>query len=156
MQMTFKQVSKHFNEIFLKIVPQGTAHLVMRTNDNFEEEDRQRRLDRNPQDVTSVEEYTGVGIRVSFAGKTNEKLVPSSEETDILKIEGFVGKPEFAKKNRGEQFFFVNDRYIKSGYLHHAVMNAYEGILREGTQPSYFLYLTRYKTALLILLREQI
>jgi DNA mismatch repair protein MutL len=77
-----------------------------------------------------------------FAGKTNEKLVPTSEETDILKIEGFVGKPEFAKKNRGEQFFFVNDRYIKSGYLHHAVMNAYEGILREGTQPSYFLYLT--------------
>ena len=77
-----------------------------------------------------------------FAGKTNEKLVPASEETDILKIEGFVGKPEFAKKNRGEQFFFVNDRYIKSGYLHHAVMNAYEGILREGTQPSYFLYLT--------------
>ena len=44
MQMTFKQVSKHFNEIFLKIVPQGTAHLVMRTNDNFEEEDRQRRV----------------------------------------------------------------------------------------------------------------
>jgi structural maintenance of chromosome 3 (chondroitin sulfate proteoglycan 6) len=72
MQMTFKQVSKHFNEIFLKIVPQGTAHLVMRTNDNFEEEDRQRRLDRNQQDATSVEEYTGVGIRVSFAGKTNE------------------------------------------------------------------------------------
>ena len=77
-----------------------------------------------------------------FAGKTNEKLVPASEETDILKVEGFVGKPEFAKKNRGEQFFFVNDRYIKSGYLHHAIMNAYEGLLREGTQPSYFLYLT--------------
>ena len=76
-----------------------------------------------------------------FSGKTNEKLVPVQEITDILSIQGFIGKPEFAKKNRGEQFFFVNDRYIKSSYLHHAIMNAYEGLLRDGSQPSYFLYL---------------
>ena len=76
-----------------------------------------------------------------FSGKTNEKLVPVSEETEILSIQGFVGKPEFAKKNRGEQFFFVNDRFIKSGYLHHAVMSAYEGLLKDGAQPSYYLYL---------------
>ena len=76
-----------------------------------------------------------------FSGKTNEKLVPVQEETDILTIQGFVGKPEFAKKNRGEQFFFVNDRYIKSGYLHHAVMNAYDGLLPNRAQPSYFIYL---------------
>ena len=74
-----------------------------------------------------------------FSGKTNEKLVPVQEETEIVTVKGFVGKPEFAKKNRGEQFFFVNDRYIKSGYLHHAVMNAYEGLLKEGAQPSYFI-----------------
>lgn len=77
-----------------------------------------------------------------FSGKTNEKLVPVQEETEIVTIRGFVSKPEFAKKSRGEQFFFVNDRFIKSGYLHHAVMAAYEGILRDGAQPSYFLYLT--------------
>ncbi len=77
-----------------------------------------------------------------FAGKTNEKLVPVQEETEIVAIQGFVSKPEFAKKNRGEQFFFVNDRFIKSGYLHHAVMAAYDGILKDGAQPSYFLYLT--------------
>jgi DNA mismatch repair protein MutL len=77
-----------------------------------------------------------------FAGKTNEKLVPIQETTDILSIQGFVGKPEFAKKNRGEQFFFVNDRFIKSGYLHHAIIAAFEGLLRDATQPSYFLYLT--------------
>jgi DNA mismatch repair protein MutL len=76
-----------------------------------------------------------------FSGKTNEKLVPVSEETEIVTIQGFVSKPEFAKKNRGEQFFFVNDRFIKSGYLHHAVMAAYEGLLKDGNQPSYFLYL---------------
>ena len=76
-----------------------------------------------------------------FAGKTNEKLVPVTEETEIVNIQGFVCKPEFAKKSRGEQFFFVNDRFIKSGYLHHAVMAAYDGLLPIGAQPSYFLYL---------------
>jgi DNA mismatch repair protein MutL len=76
-----------------------------------------------------------------FGGKTNEKLVPVSEDTDLIKITGFVGKPEFSKKSRGEQFFFVNDRYIKSPYLHHAIMSAFEGLLKEGNQPSYFLYL---------------
>ncbi|QOG88755.1 DNA mismatch repair endonuclease MutL [Flavobacterium columnare] len=76
-----------------------------------------------------------------FAGKTNEKLVPVTEDTEIVRLKGFIGKPEFAKKNRGEQFFFVNDRFIKSGYLHHAIMAAYEGLLKEGMQPSYFLYL---------------
>jgi len=77
-----------------------------------------------------------------FGGKTNEKLVPVKEDTEIVHIHGFVGKPEFAKKNRGEQFFFVNDRFIKSGYLHHAIMAAYEGLLKDGAQPSYFLYLS--------------
>ena len=76
-----------------------------------------------------------------FSGKTNEKLVPVTEETEIVNIQGFVCKPEFAKKNRGEQFFFVNDRFIKSGYLHHAVMAAYDGLLKDGAQPSYFIYL---------------
>lgn len=76
-----------------------------------------------------------------FGGKTNEKLVPVQEETGIVKIQGFVGKPEFAKKGRGEQFFFVNDRFIKSAYLNHAVSAAFEGLLRDGAYPSYFLYL---------------
>lgn len=76
-----------------------------------------------------------------FGGKTNEKLVPVTEETEILKISGFVGKPEFSKKNRSEQFFLVNDRFIKSPFLHHAIMSAYEGLLKDNNQPSYFLYL---------------
>jgi len=76
-----------------------------------------------------------------FGNKTNEKLVPINEETEIVKIKGFVGKPEFSRKTKGEQFFFVNDRFIKNGYLHHALINAYQGLLREGMQPSYFIYL---------------
>jgi DNA mismatch repair protein MutL len=75
-----------------------------------------------------------------FSGKTNEKLVPISESTDIVSMHGFVSKPEYAKKNKSEQFLFVNDRYIKSGYLHHSIMNAYEGLLKEGNQPAYFLF----------------
>ncbi|WP_339699055.1 DNA mismatch repair endonuclease MutL [uncultured Marixanthomonas sp.] len=76
-----------------------------------------------------------------FGNKMNEKLVPVSEETEILKIEGFVIKPEYAKKSRGEQFFFVNNRFIKSSYLHHAVSAAFEGLLKDGAYAGYFLFL---------------
>jgi len=76
-----------------------------------------------------------------FGSKTNEKLVPVHEETEILKIEGFVLKPEFGKKSRGEQFFFVNDRFIKSPYLHHAVSAAFEGLMKNDVHPGYFLFL---------------
>ncbi|WP_299061107.1 DNA mismatch repair endonuclease MutL [uncultured Polaribacter sp.] len=76
-----------------------------------------------------------------FGAKMNEKLVPIDETTDILTIEGFVAKPEYSKRKRGEQFFFVNDRFIKSSYLNHAVVNAFDGLLEQGAHPSYFLYL---------------
>jgi DNA mismatch repair protein MutL len=76
-----------------------------------------------------------------FGNKTNEKLVPVSEDTEVLKITGFVGKPEFAKKTRGEQYFFVNNRFIKSAYLNHAINSAFEGLLQSGYHPSYFLNL---------------
>jgi len=79
-----------------------------------------------------------VGI---FGTKTNEKLVPVEEETEILTVNGFVLKPQFAKKSRGEQFFFVNNRFIKSAYLHHAVKSAFEGLMKDSTHPGYFLFL---------------
>ncbi|WP_367392150.1 DNA mismatch repair endonuclease MutL [Lewinella sp. LCG006] len=79
-----------------------------------------------------------VGI---FGNSYNQRLVPVAEDTDILQLSGFVGKPEFAKKSRGDQFFFVNRRYIKSGYLHHAVMSAYEELLPQGVHPFYVLFL---------------
>lgn len=70
----------------------------------------------------------------------NERLVPVSEETDIVKINGFVTKPEYAKKTKGEQYLFINNRYIKNGYLHHAIMGAFEGFIPHKTYPSYFIY----------------
>ena len=77
----------------------------------------------------------------TFGRKTNEKLVPVEETTEVLSISGFVGKPEYSKKSRGEQFFFVNNRYIKSPYLNHSISSAFEGLLQIGRYPSYFLNL---------------
>ena len=77
-----------------------------------------------------------------YGPKTADKLVPVNEETEILKINGFVFKPEFAKKTRGEQFFFVNNRYIKSSYLNHAIINSFDGLIDTKYVPSYFLNLT--------------
>jgi DNA mismatch repair protein MutL len=77
-----------------------------------------------------------------FGNRMNEKLVPVDENTELLKISGFVGKPEFAKKSRGEQFFFVNQRFIKSSYLNHAVVSAFDGLLAPKKIPSYFLNLS--------------
>ncbi|OIO11310.1 MAG: DNA mismatch repair protein MutL [Flavobacteriaceae bacterium CG1_02_35_72] len=76
-----------------------------------------------------------------FGKKTNEKLVPITEETELVSIMGFIAKPEFAKKKRGEQFFFANNRFIKSNYLNHAITSAFEGLLGSGYHPTYFLYL---------------
>lgn len=76
-----------------------------------------------------------------FGSRMNERLVPVNEETEVVTISGFICKPEFAKKSRGEQFFFANDRFIKSPYLHHAVMAAFEGFIKPSTLPGYFLYL---------------
>ncbi|HHJ50758.1 MAG TPA: DNA mismatch repair endonuclease MutL [Phaeodactylibacter sp.] len=77
-----------------------------------------------------------------FGPQTNKKLIPLQDlNTDVIQIKGFIGKPEMARKTRGEQFFFVNKRFIKSGYLHHAVMSAYENMLSPNTHPLYILFL---------------
>ncbi len=78
-------------------------------------------------------------ITALMGNNYNERLVPVQEETTIVSVEGFIGKPEFARKSRGEQFFFVNRRYIRDAYLNHAVVNAFEGLLPQGCFPSYFI-----------------
>jgi len=69
------------------------------------------------------------------------KLVGVQEETDYLTIRGFVGKPDSARKTRGDQYFFVNNRFIKSSYLHHAVMNAFQALLPADHFPLYVLFI---------------
>jgi DNA mismatch repair protein MutL len=76
-----------------------------------------------------------------FGEAINKKLVPVEQETEVLRISGFVGKPDYFKKTRGEQLFFVNKRFIRSNYLHHAVVAAYEDLLPNDTYPLYVLFL---------------
>ncbi|MCB0641124.1 MAG: DNA mismatch repair endonuclease MutL [Phaeodactylibacter sp.] len=76
-----------------------------------------------------------------LGNQANKKLVPVHVDPDIIRIEGFVGKPEYAKKTRGDQFFFVNNRFIRSNYLHHAVLSAYENLIPEGTFPLYVIFI---------------
>ena len=79
-----------------------------------------------------------VGI---FGTSSNEKLVPVGEETDILKVSGYIGKPEFSKKSRGDQYIFVNDRFIKSSYLNHSIVSAYDNLLPKDHFPFYCIFI---------------
>jgi DNA mismatch repair protein MutL len=80
---------------------------------------------------------------VDVLGKnSNDKLVPIEESTEIVKVIGYVGKPDFAKKSRGEQFFFVNDRFFKDSFFNHALTKAFDGLIPPKMFPSFFLYLS--------------
>jgi len=76
-----------------------------------------------------------------FGNNYNERLIPVEEETSIISLKGFIGKPEFAKRTRGEQFFFMNSRFIRDPYLNHAVNRAYEELLPEENFPLYVLFM---------------
>jgi DNA mismatch repair protein MutL len=79
---------------------------------------------------------------VNLFGKAyQEQLAACQEETEYVRVTGFVGNPEFARKTRGEQFLFVNNRFIRSNYLHHAVTNAFEGLMPENSFPFYVLFI---------------
>jgi len=76
-----------------------------------------------------------------FGNNYNQRLVPVEEDTSIIKLHGFVGKPEFARKTRGEQFFFVNNRFIRDAYLNHAVLTAFYEVLPDDSYPLYVLFI---------------
>jgi DNA mismatch repair protein MutL len=79
---------------------------------------------------------------VSLFGKSyQQQLAPVNEETTLIKVTGYIGRPESAKKTRGEQFIFVNQRFIKSNYLGYAISQAYEGLLPENSFPFYVLFI---------------
>jgi DNA mismatch repair protein MutL len=100
-------------------------------------------LIQNEQETYSLPvEKLGKRIVDLFGKSYREQLAACEENTNYVSIKGYVGRPEYAKKTRGEQFFFVNNRFIKSPYLHHAVMSAYERLVPEGTFPFYVLFLT--------------
>ena len=79
---------------------------------------------------------------VQLFGKSyQQQLIPCAEETETVKITGYIGKPEQSKKTRGEQFFFINNRFIKNSYLNHAIVKAYAGMLKEDYFPFYVIFI---------------
>jgi DNA mismatch repair protein MutL len=76
-----------------------------------------------------------------FGNNYKEQLASCEENTPSVQVSGYIGKPEYAKKSRGEQFFFVNKRFIRNSYLNHAVLAAYEGLLPKESYPFYVLFL---------------
>lgn len=99
-------------------------------------------LTSNGQEVFHLDKGTFKQRIVQILGNSySAKLVSVQEETDYLNIYGFVGKPETAKKTRGDQYLFVNNRFIKSAYLNHAVMNAFEEMIAKDSYPMYALFI---------------
>jgi len=118
---------RHINEEFFRIAlahPQISLTLIHNGNTQYSLP-KSNRLQR---------------ISNLFGHKMQTKLVPLQESTDYIKIDGYIGKPESVKLKRGEQYFFVNNRFIKSPYLHHALMSAYEGLIKDKSYPAYFIY----------------
>lgn len=76
-----------------------------------------------------------------FGNNYSERMVVLEESTPVINITGFIGKPEYAKKTKGEQYFFVNNRYIKSPYLNHAILQAYEDLIPSSSYPLYVILL---------------
>ncbi|MDX9758623.1 MAG: DNA mismatch repair endonuclease MutL [Bacteroidota bacterium] len=82
-----------------------------------------------------------VRVAYLFGDRVAESLLPVREETDLITVTGFIGRPSFARKSRGDQFLFVNGRYVVSRYLNHAVVSAYENMIDQGAFPMYILFL---------------
>lgn len=100
------------------------------------------KLNSNGNEVYNLQQGTLISRITGLLGNTlKDKLVSVNEESPNISIRGYVGTPASAKKRRGLQFFFVNNRFVKSGYLHHAVMGAYEQLIAPDEFPAYFLFI---------------
>ncbi len=128
---------------FLKSDPVEMRHIL----DEFHRlalafETVQFRLYHNDQEIYNLQDVTLRNRILSIFGKRiNEYLVPVEEDTNYVNFSGYIGKPKLGKKSRGEQFLFVNRRYIRSSYLQHAVKSAYEDILPADQYPFFVLFL---------------
>lgn len=101
------------------------------------------RLSHNGRDIYDLRQAQALKVRIAdlLGRDIAGELVVAEADTSVVKISGYVGKPECARKTSGHQYFFVNGRFFKSPYLHKAVMKAYENLIPQGTVPSYFLFL---------------
>ena len=129
---------------FLKSAPVETKHII----DEFQRVALARpeiafSLYQNEQETYQLPATDKLSHRIVhlFGEAYKKQLVPCQEATDLVQVQGYIGKPTYAKKTRGEQYFFANKRFIKSTYLHHAVKRAFEGLLPEDAFPFYVLFI---------------
>ena len=123
-QVEFGHISEEFNRVALAYPEIGFSFLQAGT------------LILNAQPANLAKRISSI-----FGEGYRDKILQVNEEVDFLKVTGYIGKPEISKKSRGEQYFFANKRFIKNGYLHHAVSTAFEGLLPQSNFPFYALFL---------------
>ncbi len=118
---------KHIMDEFVRVaLANSNVHLILKHND------------MELYNLPTSKIYNRI---INISGRTaSQNLIPVQSETSMAKIRGYVGKPENAKKTAGDQFFFVNNRFMKHPYFYKAVLKAYENILPHGLQPSFFIY----------------
>ncbi len=118
----------HIQEEFLRVALVHTdIHFKLYHNDNIEYNLLPTKIKQRIVDI--------------FGSSYKERLIPIEEQSDIIKISGFVSKPECSKKSKGEQYLFVNNRFIRHAYFHHAIISGYDSLIQEKTYPSYFIFL---------------
>lgn len=105
--------------------------------------DRAFSLSHNGKEVFMLRKAKSLKFRIQelFGSSVADSLAEISTQTSLLGINGYISRPDQARKTLGNQFFFINGRYFRSPYLHRAVMNAYEGLVPDGAVPAYFLYI---------------
>ena len=127
---------KSDNVEFKHIVEEFTKVALTRPETGFT-------LSHNGKDIYVLKPAKSLKFRIMdlLGASVTGDVVDVGADTSVVRLRGFVGKPDTAKKTLGNQFFFVNGRYFRSPYLHKAVMKAYEGMVADGVTPSYFIYL---------------
>jgi DNA mismatch repair protein MutL len=128
---------------FLKSIPVELRHIIDEfTRVAMPHHQIAFSLFHNDKDVFDLKPSTAAQRIADLMNKKNDKDFLSVDEShDLLIVKGYVGKPEIAKKTRGEQFLFVNNRFIKDGYLHHAIVNAFDQLIAKDQHPMYVLFL---------------
>lgn len=129
---------------FLKSNPVETRHILQEfTRVAMAHPEVSFTLEHNSAEMYNLPATTAQERVVQLMGPSlSGQLVPVQERTLYVQMQGFICKPAAARKGRGEQYFFVNDRFIKSGYLHHAVLNAYQDLIPDDAHPFYAIWLT--------------
>ena len=127
---------KSDNVEFKHIVEEFTRIAITRPDISFA-------LSHNGRDVFVLKPAKSLKFRILdlLGDNVTGDIVDISADTSLMRVRGFIGRPDSAKKTLGNQFFFVNGRYFRSSYLHKAVMKAYEEFVPEGLTPSYFIFL---------------